>query len=114
MCFAIMQLNSHGSEFFMADQSLQLNFLCYVGECLLFDVQMLAESLLACHSASVTAGHPLSLKVFVSGRGRLEDEGAIALADAFTVWLYMNLFFLSFLEKLSITIIISFVMRTRI
>ena len=46
---------------------------------------MLADSLLACHSASVTAGHPLSLKVFVSGRGRLEDEGAIALADAFKV-----------------------------
>ena len=48
---------------------------------------MLADSLLACHSASVTAGQPLSLKVFVSGRGRLEDEGAIALADAFKVCL---------------------------
>jgi len=46
---------------------------------------MLADSLLACHSASVTAGRVLSLKVFVSGRGRLEDEGAIALADAFKV-----------------------------
>jgi len=46
---------------------------------------MLADSLLACHSASVTVGHPLSLKVFVSGRGRLEDEGAIALAEAFKV-----------------------------
>jgi len=48
-------------------------------------MQMLADSLLACHSASVTASRPLSLKVFVSGRGRLEDEGAIALADAFKV-----------------------------
>jgi len=48
---------------------------------------MLAESLLACHAASVTAGQPLSLKQFVSGRGRLEDEGAIALADAFKVCL---------------------------
>ena len=49
------------------------------------DLQMLADSLLACHSASVTAQQPLSLKVFVSGRGRLEDEGAIALASAFKV-----------------------------
>ena len=47
---------------------------------------MLAESLLACHSASVKAQQPLSLKVFVSGRGRLEDEGAIALASAFKVF----------------------------
>jgi len=46
---------------------------------------MLAESLLACHSASVDAGQPLSLRVFVSGRGRLEDDGAIALAEAFKV-----------------------------
>jgi len=47
---------------------------------------MLADSLLACHSASVKAQQPLSLKVFVSGRGRLEDEGAIALASAFKVF----------------------------
>jgi len=46
---------------------------------------MLAESLSACHSASVSAAGPLSLKLFVSGRGRLEDEGAIALAEAFKV-----------------------------
>jgi len=48
-------------------------------------MQMLADSLLACHSASVTGQQPLSLKIFVSGRGRLEDEGAIALASAFKV-----------------------------
>ena len=48
-------------------------------------MQMLADSLLACHSASVDAGQPLSLKVFVSGRGRLEDEGAISLSEAFKV-----------------------------
>jgi len=46
---------------------------------------MLADSLLACHAASVKVGRPLSLRVFVSGRGRLEDEGAMALADAFKV-----------------------------
>jgi len=51
----------------------------------LCDVQMLADSLLACHTASVQVGRPLSLRVFVSGRGRLEDEGAMALADAFKV-----------------------------
>jgi Ran GTPase-activating protein 1 len=45
--------------------------------------KMLAESLLACHTSSVTAGHPIALRVFVSGRGRLEDEGAAALALAF-------------------------------
>ena len=56
-----------------------------IDHCFSSDVQMLADSLLACHCASIKAGQPLSLKVFVSGRGRLEDEGAIALAHAFKV-----------------------------
>lgn len=46
---------------------------------------MLAESLLACYESSVASGKPLALRVFVSGRGRLEDEGATALAKAFKV-----------------------------
>ena len=52
---------------------------------ILFVLQMLAESLLACHASSVAAGTPLALEVFVSGRGRLEDEGATELAKAFKV-----------------------------
>ncbi|ESN91763.1 hypothetical protein HELRODRAFT_189800 [Helobdella robusta] len=45
--------------------------------------KMLAESLQACYESSVKAGQPLSLEIFVSGRGRLENEGATALAGAF-------------------------------
>lgn len=45
--------------------------------------KMLAESLLACYELSVASGKPLALRVFISGRGRLEDEGATALAQAF-------------------------------
>lgn len=44
---------------------------------------MLADSLLECYEASVQAGRPLALRVFVSGRGRLEDQGAMALANVF-------------------------------
>lgn len=46
---------------------------------------MLAKCLLECHKNSVVAGSPLALKVFVSGRGRLENEGSTALAEAFKV-----------------------------
>lgn len=44
---------------------------------------MLAQCLLECYSSSVKAGTPLQLRVFISGRGRLENEGATALAEAF-------------------------------
>ncbi len=46
---------------------------------------MLAKCLLDCYKNSVAAGTPLALKVFVSGRGRLENEGSKALAEAFKV-----------------------------
>ena len=45
--------------------------------------KMLAESLLSCHKSSSEAGCPLALEVFVSGRGRLENEGSIALSEPF-------------------------------
>ncbi|RUS70219.1 hypothetical protein EGW08_022021 [Elysia chlorotica] len=45
--------------------------------------KMLAESLLECHEKSVKAKKPLSLRVFISGRNRLENDGATALAKAF-------------------------------
>lgn len=45
--------------------------------------KMLADDLLSCHESSIEAGRPLALRVFVSGRGRLEDEGAIALSKVF-------------------------------
>ncbi|GFN77759.1 ran GTPase-activating protein 1 [Plakobranchus ocellatus] len=45
--------------------------------------KMLAECLLECHDKSVKAQQPLALRVFISGRNRLENEGATALAKAF-------------------------------
>ncbi|ELT89424.1 hypothetical protein CAPTEDRAFT_107728, partial [Capitella teleta] len=45
--------------------------------------KMLAASLLECHTKSLAAGTPLALRVFVSGRGRLENEGSMRLAEAF-------------------------------
>ena len=55
-----------------------------------FVLQMLAKCLLECHKNSVTAGSPLALRVFVSGRGRLENEGSKALAEAFKVIINFN------------------------
>nr|XP_019544873.2 ran GTPase-activating protein [Aedes albopictus] len=45
--------------------------------------KMLSKALLRCHSASSDLGKPLSLKVFIAGRNRLENDGAKALADVF-------------------------------
>ncbi|KAL5013056.1 hypothetical protein ScPMuIL_011607 [Solemya velum] len=45
--------------------------------------KMLAQSLIDCHSSSCAAGKPLALKVFISGRNRLENDGATALSQAF-------------------------------
>lgn len=45
--------------------------------------KVLAECLTECHQSSVKAGKPLKLKVFVSGRNRLENPGATALAAVF-------------------------------
>ncbi|XP_035825246.1 ran GTPase-activating protein 1 [Aplysia californica] len=50
--------------------------------------KMLAECLTECHKSSLAAGRPLALKVFISGRNRLENDGAKALAAAFKVNLY--------------------------
>uniref|UniRef100_UPI00398EFD39 ran GTPase-activating protein 1b n=1 Tax=Pristiophorus japonicus TaxID=55135 RepID=UPI00398EFD39 len=45
--------------------------------------QILAAALSECHRLSSAQGKPMALKVFIAGRNRLENEGAIALADAF-------------------------------
>uniref|UniRef100_A0A8P4GEQ5 Ran GTPase-activating protein 1 n=1 Tax=Dicentrarchus labrax TaxID=13489 RepID=A0A8P4GEQ5_DICLA len=45
--------------------------------------KILAASLTQCHRKSSEKGTPLSLKVFVAGRNRLENDGATALAHAF-------------------------------
>ncbi|XP_013402920.1 ran GTPase-activating protein 1 isoform X1 [Lingula anatina] len=47
--------------------------------------KILAKTLLECSKASSAAGAPLALRVFFSGRGRLENEGSIALAEAFKI-----------------------------
>ena len=46
---------------------------------------MLAAVLEDTYAASSAQGKPLALKVFVSGRGRLENEGAKALSEVFKV-----------------------------
>ena len=50
---------------------------------------MLAAVLEDTYVASSAQGKPLALKVFVSGRGRLENEGAKALSEVFKVSLAM-------------------------
>uniref|UniRef100_A0A8C5AYF2 Ran GTPase activating protein 1b n=1 Tax=Gadus morhua TaxID=8049 RepID=A0A8C5AYF2_GADMO len=45
--------------------------------------KILAEALTECHRRSSALGAPLSLRVFIAGRNRLENEGASALAKAF-------------------------------
>ncbi|XP_053194666.1 ran GTPase-activating protein 1a [Scomber japonicus] len=45
--------------------------------------KILAAALTHCHEKSSGDGSPLSLKVFVAGRNRLENDGATALAQAF-------------------------------
>uniref|UniRef100_A0A674N873 Ran GTPase-activating protein 1 n=1 Tax=Takifugu rubripes TaxID=31033 RepID=A0A674N873_TAKRU len=45
--------------------------------------KILAASLVECYEKSSKEGAPLSLKVFVAGRNRLENDGATALAQAF-------------------------------
>ena len=44
---------------------------------------MLAKALNRCYEDSSATGEPLALEVFISGRGRLENEGAAALAPVF-------------------------------
>ncbi|OWF37292.1 ran GTPase-activating protein 1-like isoform X2 [Mizuhopecten yessoensis] len=45
--------------------------------------KILSQCLLDCHKSSCAAGKPLALRVFISGRNRLENDGATALAAAF-------------------------------
>jgi hypothetical protein len=47
--------------------------------------QMLADCLMDCYNSSKAAGTPLALEVFISGRGRLENEGSTALSEVFKV-----------------------------
>jgi Ran GTPase-activating protein (RanGAP) involved in mRNA processing and transport len=62
-----------------------MNVLVKKSQSLFVVFQMLAESLLECHRSSSATGRPLALKVFISGRNRLENPGATALAEAFKV-----------------------------
>lgn len=45
--------------------------------------KILAAALTECYNQSSAVGAPLSLKVFIAGRNRLENDGATALAQAF-------------------------------
>ncbi|XP_069508851.1 ran GTPase-activating protein 1 [Ambystoma mexicanum] len=46
--------------------------------------KILAAALAECHKKSSVLGKPFALRVFVAGRNRLENDGASALAEAFT------------------------------
>ncbi|XP_064419458.1 ran GTPase-activating protein 1 [Latimeria chalumnae] len=45
--------------------------------------KILAAALTECHRKSVAVGKAFALRVFIAGRNRLENDGAIALAEAF-------------------------------
>ncbi|KAH3830310.1 ran GTPase-activating protein 1-like [Dreissena polymorpha] len=45
--------------------------------------KMLAGCLMDCYKSSQAAGKPLALEVFISGRGRLENDGSTALSEVF-------------------------------
>merc|ERR1711962_1603448 len=47
--------------------------------------KLLSEAFIKCHESSSLSGCPFALKVFISGRNRLEDEGSKALSKAFKV-----------------------------
>jgi len=47
--------------------------------------KILSEAFMECHKSSLAAGKHFALKVFISGRNRLEDPGAKALSEAFKV-----------------------------
>lgn len=51
----------------------------------IFSPQILARALLQCHEEAQGAGQKLALEVFVAGRNRLEDDGAMALSQVFEV-----------------------------
>ena len=46
---------------------------------------MLSRALLSCHKAAAEGGHKFALEEFTSGRNRLENEGAMAMAEVFEV-----------------------------
>lgn len=47
--------------------------------------KILSEAFIQCHENSSKEGTPFALKVFISGRNRLEDPGAKALSKAFKI-----------------------------
>ncbi|KAG8138095.1 hypothetical protein E2320_004016, partial [Naja naja] len=52
--------------------------------------KILAGALKECHRKSTAQGKPLALKVFMAGRNHLENDGATALAEAFTTFICQN------------------------
>lgn len=57
--------------------------------------KMLSRALLNCHQAAAEAGYKFALEEFTSGRNRLENEGAKAMADVFEVggcYFYLDVF----------------------
>ena len=47
--------------------------------------KILSRALLECHQEAADSGNRFALQVFEAGRNRLENEGAMALAEVFEV-----------------------------
>lgn len=82
--------NAFGPIGITSIKNLLMDEACYTLEILKFNNngmgiggKTLSEALIECHRRSSAAGKPLALKVFIAGRNRLENPGAIALAEAF-------------------------------
>eukprot|EP00794_Sanderia_malayensis_P007169 gene7169-7975_t len=83
--------NAFGPDGVKAIKKLLMSPVCYSLEVLKLNNnglgigggKILSQALLECHKLSIAAGRPLALKVFISGRNRLENEGAIALSAVF-------------------------------
>jgi len=83
--------NAFGPDGVKAIKKLLMSPVCYSLEVLKLNNnglgigggKILSDALLSCYKESLSAGTPLKLKVFISGRNRLENDGAIAMSKVF-------------------------------
>ncbi|KAJ1372254.1 hypothetical protein KIN20_034358 [Parelaphostrongylus tenuis] len=73
------------SQFLVSPSAYSLNILKLNNNGLGAGGKMIASCLLECHRNAARDGAHFKLKTFIAGRNRLEDPGAKALAEAFTV-----------------------------
>ncbi|KAK5979825.1 hypothetical protein GCK32_000722 [Trichostrongylus colubriformis] len=73
------------SQFLVSESAYSLQVLKLNNNGLGAGGKTIAKCLLECHRNASKDGHEFKLKTFIAGRNRLEDPGAKALAEAFTV-----------------------------